>query len=395
MLEKGSAAAGGEAAPREHGVIWITGYSAAGKTTVGRMVERSLKASGVPTIFLDGDDLRSIFAQRWGYDRAERVDLARVYFRLCSHLAAQGLTVVISAIAMYKEVRDWIKANVPNAVEVYLHVPEDERRRRDAATKKVYGKIGNLADLYDEPLAPDLKIDNFGAATPAEVAAQIVAHYREQQGQQAPDSGRTAHWRSFYRADIAPAKPSPFAESVADALPQGGVTLLEIGCGNGRDASFFGSIGHTVTAIDTSEAAIEFCREKHAAPNMRFEAGGLAAVAPRLKPDFDAIYSRFCLHAMTLDEEIATLGAAASLLKPGGSLYVECRSINDPMARLGEVISPTERIHGHYRRFIIAEDLVARVKAAGLEPVDLVESNGLAVFGEEDPVVIRLTARRP
>ena len=51
------------------GVIWITGFSAAGKTTVGRRVAAELQALGLPTIFLDGDDLRSILGSSWGYER--------------------------------------------------------------------------------------------------------------------------------------------------------------------------------------------------------------------------------------------------------------------------------------------------------------------------------------
>ena len=48
------------------GVIWITGFSSSGKTTVGRKAELLLRKKSVNTIFLDGDDLRSIFAGRWG-----------------------------------------------------------------------------------------------------------------------------------------------------------------------------------------------------------------------------------------------------------------------------------------------------------------------------------------
>ena len=73
---------------REGRVVWITGYSSAGKTTVGRLVEAELRRRNHSTVLLDGDDLRSIFSGRWGYDRADRVELARVYFRLCSHLAS-------------------------------------------------------------------------------------------------------------------------------------------------------------------------------------------------------------------------------------------------------------------------------------------------------------------
>ena len=88
------------------------------------------------------------------------------------------------------------------------------------------------------------------------------------------------------------------------------------------------------------------------------------------------------------------LEAAHALLGQGGELHVECRSINDPMARKGEVISPTERIHGHYRRFLVMDELVARLADAGFVVESSLESNGLAVFGDEDPVVIRILAKK-
>lgn len=95
---------GAESVP-QGGVIWISGYSGAGKTTVGRKVAARLRAAGTTAVILDGDDLRAILAHRWGYGRSERIDLALVYLRLASTLAAQGQTVVLSAVAMFDEVR--------------------------------------------------------------------------------------------------------------------------------------------------------------------------------------------------------------------------------------------------------------------------------------------------
>jgi bifunctional enzyme CysN/CysC len=64
------------------------------------------------------------------------------------------------------------------------------------------------------------------------------------------------------------------------------------------------------------------------------------------------------------------------------------------MARLGEVISPTERIHGHYRRFIVKDDLLERLRSRGFVIESEVESNGLATHGNDDPVVIRIVGRK-
>lgn len=372
------------------GVIWISGYSAAGKTSVGRALHRLLTDQTVPTVYLDGDDLRSIFAGRWGYERADRIELARVYFRLCSHLASQGLTVVISAVAMYDEVREWFRSTLPHSIEVYLDVPEEERRRRDAGTKRVYDKVGRLADMYDEPKSPDLSIRNYGEATPEQVADEILRFYRSSAVRETADAGRTEHWRSYYRQNTAPLQPSSFAREVARQEPPG--RLLEVGCGNGRDAVFFAGKGFAVTAIDASESAIELCRNLDPTSPISFLHGSLPQIAVRQKQD--VVYSRFCLHAMTEPEEVAMLKSAARILDPGGRLLIECRSINDPLASKGEVISLTERIHGHYRRFIVKEELRGRVEAAGFIVESLIESGGLSALDGDDPVVIRLEARR-
>lgn len=374
------------------GVIWISGFSASGKTTVGRKVNHGLSELGAHTVFLDGDDLRSIFGDRWGYTREDRVHLAHVYFRLCSHLASQGYTVIISAVAMYDEIRDWMHTNIPNCLEVYLDVPEDERRRRDSATKNLYGKLGNLSKMYDEPKSPNLRIENFGKVQPDDVAQEIIDFF-QRSGESDADMGKQDHWNSYYAKPLAPTNPSPFGRAVADRL-DGKRTIVEVGCGNGRDSAHFSNLGHAVTAIDVATAAIERCRQQHAQLAATFIEASLAEIAPQYEESFDVLYSRFVIHAMTLDEEKEMLNSASRVLAKDGLLFIECRSLKDPMARMGEVISPTERIHGHYRRFIDLDELSTRVESCDFTIVETVESAGLAVHGDEDPVVIRLTAKK-
>lgn len=381
--------ADGTGASISSGVIWISGYSSSGKTTVGRKVEALLERKNLRPVFLDGDHLRSIFAGRWGYSREDRVELARVYFRLASHLASQGYTVVISAIAMYDEVRSWLRENVSNALEVYLDVPEEERLRRDRQTKQLYGNIVKTAPDYDPPDEGTCRVDNHNV-DPDDAAERIIDIFLNRETSEA-DYGRERHWGSFYAEDVAPKKPSQFAESVAAVLPHG-TRLIEIGCGNGRDACFFAREGHEVVAIDRSPEAVEAARA--ASTPAIFLAGTLPELTREIREPFSAAYSRFVLHAMPVAEEEELLDSINTILEPGGRFFIECRSINDPMSRLGEVLSPTERIHGHYRRFIVPEELRERLTSRGFEIEDEVESDGLAVFGDEDPVVIRITARK-
>ncbi|MBF0447411.1 MAG: adenylyl-sulfate kinase [Magnetococcales bacterium] len=374
------------------GVIWVTGYSASGKTTVGRKLEMKLRSAGLQTVFLDGDDLRSIFGNRWGYDRENRIELSKVYFRFSSHLAAQGLTVIIAAVSMYDEVRVWLKENVPNSIEVYLEVPEYERIKRDKSTKNIYRLNKDLTTMYDESKEPDIVIQNFGKMDPDTAAEEIKQYFQKKGLGRRANRGRNQHWDAFYDSEVAPIDSSLFAISVARTLPEN-CDLLEVGCGNGRDANYFDTLGHNVTAIDASDSAIKFCQKRYGNQSITFHSGTIGTLSAADSKKYSAIYSRFCIHAMTPIEENEFLNTATKLLLPKGKMYLECRSINDPLARKGEVISPTERISGHYRRFIVLDELVHSLERANLRVIEAIESKGLAIYKDEDPMVIRITAQ--
>lgn len=158
----------------EHGVvIWITGYSGAGKTTVGKILNNLFIKHQIPSILLDGDNLRDIFSSRKGYSRQERLDLAFTYFKLAKELSSQRYVVIISAIGMYDEVFSWVKSNIKESLQIYLNVSEEIRVSRDKETKNIYSSIGNLKELYDEPSNPDLIIKNY-LTTTAENSAQLI-----------------------------------------------------------------------------------------------------------------------------------------------------------------------------------------------------------------------------
>ena len=158
------------------GVIWITGYSAAGKTTVSRKVDSELKKLNYKTIYLDGDELRTILGNHWKFDKNSRIELAYIYFKLCRHLSSQGYVVIISAVAMFDELLVWAQENIPNVIQIYLKVPKDERRERDAVTKKIFlnTDMNKNDDLYNEPKNADFVIENHGENNIFDSAKEIV-----------------------------------------------------------------------------------------------------------------------------------------------------------------------------------------------------------------------------
>ena len=127
-------------------VIWITGLSGAGKTTLAKAVSARLTES---CILLDGDDMRqALVLLAGGYDYESRKKLALTYSRLCKLLAEQGAIVICATISMFKDVHDWNRANLPGYTEVYLQASEVLRKKRDK--KNIYS-CGNY--LSSTPVA--------------------------------------------------------------------------------------------------------------------------------------------------------------------------------------------------------------------------------------------------
>jgi glutamine kinase len=162
-------------------VYWITGLSGAGKTTLGGELSNRLRAAGRRVIFLDGDALRTAIAEDLGHNAGDRRRSAMRNARLCRLLAEQGADVVCATISLFHEVQRWNRANIPGYCEIYLRVPIDELRRRDA--KGLYsgarrGEARNVVGLdvaAEAPESPDLVLENHGALDAATAVDRIVA----------------------------------------------------------------------------------------------------------------------------------------------------------------------------------------------------------------------------
>lgn len=161
-------------------VIWITGLSGAGKSTVGNAVVRKLKEMGKPVVFLDGDGVRAAIDDRAvGHDRESRLINA---FRICRFarlFEQQDLIVVVATMSLFHQVHEWNRENFGRYAEVFIKPDLAHLHRLD--DKKIYtaareGRMQNVVghDLApEEPLAPDLTLANDHSRTPAELA-QIV-----------------------------------------------------------------------------------------------------------------------------------------------------------------------------------------------------------------------------
>lgn len=140
-------------------VVWITGLSAAGKTTLALEVVKKIRVGGEKVIHLDGDQLREVFATNSNntqrHDRSSRLQLAYQYSALCKTLSDQGVHVVISTISMFSEIYTWNKENIQNYLEVFLDVPLNIREQRDP--KGIYERFRN--NQVEHVAGLDLAID--------------------------------------------------------------------------------------------------------------------------------------------------------------------------------------------------------------------------------------------
>jgi adenylylsulfate kinase len=160
-------------------VFWITGLSAAGKTSIGRALSSHLRASGCPVVFLDGDTLRAV-SNDLGYSAENRRAAAMRNGMLCRMLAEQGLDVVCSTISLFHDVQRWNRENIPGYNEIFVRVPLEELKRRD--TKGVYtaaanGQASNIVGLdipAETPQSPDLILDNDSSLKPEEAVRLIL-----------------------------------------------------------------------------------------------------------------------------------------------------------------------------------------------------------------------------
>lgn len=162
-------------------VFWITGLSGAGKTTVSQHLLNKLKELGQPVILFDGDILREVFND-YRFDHAGRLALSKRYSKLCQLVASQAVDVIIATISMFHETHAWNRANIANYKEIYLKVPLDILKERDVksvyASKNGQLKVENVVGLdgmFQEPISPDLIIENHGEIQLSDVVKKILA----------------------------------------------------------------------------------------------------------------------------------------------------------------------------------------------------------------------------
>jgi adenylylsulfate kinase len=150
-------------ANRERGaVIWFTGLSGSGKTTIAHEVEDKLLAAGVPIEILDGDVVRQNLSKGLGFSKEDRdTNIRRIAF-VAHLLQRNGVFVITAAISPYASVREEARAMIKDFIEVYADAPLEVCEERDV--KGLYAKaragevkgVTGIDDPYEPPPNPEV-----------------------------------------------------------------------------------------------------------------------------------------------------------------------------------------------------------------------------------------------
>jgi tellurite methyltransferase len=201
-----------------------------------------------------------------------------------------------------------------------------------------------------------------------------------------------AYWEEYYRKNPNPFNPSAFAKAMVDYLPRPGA-LVELGCGNGRDAVFLSKIeGVKVTAIDQCPIEIEKLNVRYKTDSLRFVAADFSCYHPVSKIDY--VYSRWTMHAIKKDAEERTLKWVDEAMSPGGRIFIEARSIHDDLYGQGREVGEHAFITDHYRRFVDLEELQQKLVSREYQILEAVESRGFAKYLNDDPLIVRVVASK-
>ena len=166
-------------------VLWLTGLSGAGKSTIANLVEKQLLSLGKHTYLLDGDNVRHGLNRDLGFTDADRVENIRRVAEVARLMADAGLIVLVSFISPFRAERRMARRLLPEGefFEVHVDTPLAVAEQRDVKglyKKARRGELKNFTGIdspYETPEQPEIYLDTT-RATPEQAAEQIVEHLR-------------------------------------------------------------------------------------------------------------------------------------------------------------------------------------------------------------------------
>jgi bifunctional enzyme CysN/CysC len=161
-------------------VLWFTGLSGSGKSTIANLVEKKLHRMNRHTFLLDGDNVRHGLNKDLGFTEADRIENIRRVGEVAKLMTDAGLIVITAFISPFKADRDMVRAMLPEGefIEVFIDTPLEVAESRDVKglyKKARSGELKNFTGIdspYEAPAAPEIRVDT--TAMTAEDAANLI-----------------------------------------------------------------------------------------------------------------------------------------------------------------------------------------------------------------------------
>ena len=161
-------------------VLWFTGLSGSGKSTIANLVEKKLASLGRHTYLLDGDNIRHGLNKDLGFTQADRVENIRRIGEVTKLMADAGLIVLTAFISPFRAEREMVRGMLAQGefIEVFIDTPLAEAEKRDVKglyKKARSGELKNFTGIdspYEAPEKPEIRIDTL--AMTAEQAADLI-----------------------------------------------------------------------------------------------------------------------------------------------------------------------------------------------------------------------------
>jgi bifunctional enzyme CysN/CysC len=176
-------------------VLWLTGLSGAGKSTIANLVESELHRRGHHTYMLDGDNVRHGLNADLGFTEADRVENIRRVGEVARLMVDAGLIVIVSFISPFRAERSMARSLLEPGEFIEIHVDTplavaEERDPKGLYRKARRGELANFTGIdspYEPPLDPEIRLDTT-ALSPAEAAAAVIAALETAERLRPPDS---------------------------------------------------------------------------------------------------------------------------------------------------------------------------------------------------------------
>ncbi len=164
-------------------ILWFTGLSGSGKSTIANLVEKKLHRMNRHTFLLDGDNVRHGLNKDLGFTEADRIENIRRVGEVARLMADAGLIVITAFISPFRAERDMVRAMMPERefVEVFIDTPLADAEKRDVKglyKKARSGALKNFTGIdspYEAPTNPEIRIDTMSLS--AEAAADLIVEH--------------------------------------------------------------------------------------------------------------------------------------------------------------------------------------------------------------------------